>query len=92
MIIAVTEIIHDYEPKIAFYDTDLFDMSRHVEEKVMEAINKGKTWVSLQLFDWHQNPNKFPDESYLNLDQAAKLKDVPESLNRAIILFINLEG
>lgn len=90
MIIAVTEMIHDYEARIRFVDTDKLDQDDYVDMKFLKAVQKGDSHCFIDAEKWEDHPDKFPSDD-IGISDKAYIKK-PENFQHAIILRIDFNA
>jgi len=90
MIVAVTTLFHDYEPRLAYVDTEALDPNDYIDGIFLQSLQEGKDWISLDASNWEEEPDKFPRGDDVDLS-GGYLVERPDKFDRAIIFRISFE-
>lgn len=94
MLVAVTMLHSDDEPRMEFYEIEALDSSRHVDQCILRAVSQRFPVCCVNAADWEEQPDKYPDESYLQPSRAAKRSAadvVPGGLAWAMIMMVQYD-
>lgn len=92
MLIAVTVLNSDDEPRLEFYEGRALDESRHIDRQILETVAQRATYCGINASMWESNPARYPDESYLRPSQEAKRpRSTVDDIHWAIILQIQFD-